>query len=41
MQGVDLPPKEFMGYLNETLPGRAYANLAVAAYSFDRRQDDT
>ena len=39
MQGDDLPPKEFMGYLNETLPGRAYANLAVAAYSFDRNQE--
>jgi broad specificity phosphatase PhoE len=32
MQGVDLPPREFMVYLRDTLVGNAYANLQIETY---------
>ena len=33
--GVDLPARDFMAYLRDTLPGNAYANLEVEEYSFE------
>lgn len=32
MQGVDLPPREFMVYLRDTLVGNAYDNLQIERY---------
>jgi broad specificity phosphatase PhoE len=39
--GVALPPKDFMKYLHETLPGRAYANLEVVEYLIESHPNMT
>jgi len=38
MKGVDLPHREFMAYLADTLPGNAYANLQVERYFIESGQ---
>ncbi len=35
MQGVDLPPRDFMVHCRDSLVGNAYANLQIESYRFE------